>query len=543
MAIEKSPNVPPFISYCATLIPTVFDNSLSYYEALCALSKWLQDNLVTVVNNNAEVTEEYIKMTIDLKAYVDNYFENLDVQDEINNKLDEMVEGGQLQEIISEYLNSNALWCFDTVADMKLATNLRAGSYARTLGFYAVGDGGGALYKISDTGTANEMDVIAVDSLYANIVIPTVLIPEMLGAHADGTTDDYLHFVRALQISDVVKLSGKTYVLGTQLEVGEGKELSGLKDSLGYAKLNALNGLKIAGRRITVKNIELTGAGQSGYGLYCCGNNEGGSTDGANYFSQNIIKNMVISNYNYAIYFTAVVWNNTISNIRMNQNNYGIYSGATYYVMTTMFENVYFSGCKTYDVQMAKTSAKFNYCNFGISTYRCLQFTQGCNIQIDNSNFECDKYISGTGTLVEITGKNMTISNSAFKMCTANTISLFSTGSAVQNLELISNTYEGTSMGGASNAMVKIISDGITGAKYGCINIGNGNLDFPFNIENASRIPYGKYPYVRMNGLIQSYSDSDVTLANLAKGSLVWSYQTNVLKYYNGTALMTVTAS
>lgn len=543
MEIENTPPVPPFMRYCAMLIPTVFDNSLSYYEALCALTKWLQDNLVSVVNNNAEVTEKYILMTKELKSYVENYFANLDVQDEIDNKLDEMVEGGQLQEIISEYLNSNALWCFDTVADMKSATNLQAGSYAKTLGFHSANDGGGAIYKITDTGTANEMDVIAVNTLYANLVIPTILVPEMVGAYGDGTHDDYDYFVRALQLADRVGLNGKTYLLGTQLTVGDNKELSGLKDSLGYAKLSALNGLKIAGRWITVKNIELTGASQNGYGLYCCGDNEGGNTDGANYFSQNIVKNMIISNYNYAIYFNAVVWNNTISNIRMNQNNYGIYSGTTYYVMTTMFENVYFSGCKTYDVQMAKTSAKFNYCNFGISTYRCLQFTQGCNIQIDNANFECDKYITGTGSLIEITGKNMTISNSAFKMCAANTVNLFSTGAAVQNLELVSNTYESTSISGASNAMVKIIADGISGAKYGCINIGHGNNDFPFNIETANRIPYGKYPYVRMNGLVQSYTDSDLTLANLTKGDLVWSYQTDVLKYYDGTALKTITTA
>lgn len=102
MAIEKSPNVPPFVTYCAQLVPTVFDDSLSYYEALCALAKWMQDNLVDVVNNNAEVTEEYIQLTKDLKKYMDEYFDNLNIQTEINNKLDEMVEDGTLAEIINE---------------------------------------------------------------------------------------------------------------------------------------------------------------------------------------------------------------------------------------------------------------------------------------------------------------------------------------------------------------------------------------------------------------------------------------------------------
>ena len=107
MAIEKSSNVPPFVSYCATLIPTVFDNSLSYYEALSALAKWMQDNLVNVINNNAEVTEKYVALTEALKSYVENYFENLDVQDEINTKLDEMTADGTLEEIIGHYISEN----------------------------------------------------------------------------------------------------------------------------------------------------------------------------------------------------------------------------------------------------------------------------------------------------------------------------------------------------------------------------------------------------------------------------------------------------
>lgn len=107
MAIEKSNPVPPFVSYCATLIPTVFDNSLSYYEALSALAKWLQDNVVDVINNNATVTEEYAKLVEDLKSYVENYFTNLDVQDEINAKLDEMTADGTLEEIIGHYITND----------------------------------------------------------------------------------------------------------------------------------------------------------------------------------------------------------------------------------------------------------------------------------------------------------------------------------------------------------------------------------------------------------------------------------------------------
>lgn len=100
--IQKSKPVPPFVRYCSAIIPTMFDDSLSYYEALCALNNFLQTNVIEVINNNATVTDEYIQLTKDLKSYVENYFENLDVQEEINNKLDEMAEDGTLGNILRQ---------------------------------------------------------------------------------------------------------------------------------------------------------------------------------------------------------------------------------------------------------------------------------------------------------------------------------------------------------------------------------------------------------------------------------------------------------
>ena len=100
--IEKAPNVPAFVRFVASTIPMVFDDSMSYYEALANLVHYIQDT-VDVVNNNATVTEEYIQLTKDLKEYMDHYFDNLNVQNEINTKLDSMAEDGQLSEVFSEY--------------------------------------------------------------------------------------------------------------------------------------------------------------------------------------------------------------------------------------------------------------------------------------------------------------------------------------------------------------------------------------------------------------------------------------------------------
>lgn len=105
MGIKKAHNVPPFVRYCSAIIPTMFDDSLSYYEALCALNNFLQTNVIDTINNNATVTEEYIRLTNELKEFVENYFDNLDVQEEINNKLDEMAEDGSLIALVKQYID------------------------------------------------------------------------------------------------------------------------------------------------------------------------------------------------------------------------------------------------------------------------------------------------------------------------------------------------------------------------------------------------------------------------------------------------------
>lgn len=114
------------------------------------------------------VVEQYIKEFNDLHDYVHDYFDNLDVQEEINNKLDQMTEDGTLQEIIASYLDANVPWTFDTVEDMKSAENLTDGSFARTLGYSSNSDKGGATYKINETGVTGDIQLD--NGLYAHLV-------------------------------------------------------------------------------------------------------------------------------------------------------------------------------------------------------------------------------------------------------------------------------------------------------------------------------------------------------------------------------------
>ena len=93
----------PFRFWCQTVLPTVYDDSLSYYELLNKVVSVLNDvidNESTVENN---VTELY-NAFVELNTFVDTYFDDLDVTEEINNKLDTMAEDGTLARLLAEYV-------------------------------------------------------------------------------------------------------------------------------------------------------------------------------------------------------------------------------------------------------------------------------------------------------------------------------------------------------------------------------------------------------------------------------------------------------
>ena len=216
------------------IIPTSYKDSMSYYECLAWLCKFLEETVIPSVNENGEATQELQNLYIELNSYVTHYFETLDVQEEINNKLDEMVEDGTLPEIIADYLNSKAVFGFDTVADMKNSTNLINGSYAKTLGFYAKNDGGSALYKIrtiTNDDVVNEMNIISMNDtenqLIAELIIPDVINVKQLGAKGDNTTDDLsrLQAINDLYENKTIFIPDGTYLISNTLYISNNNSL------------------------------------------------------------------------------------------------------------------------------------------------------------------------------------------------------------------------------------------------------------------------------------------------------------------------------
>ena len=130
--VQKAGKTGLFTNYIFKAIPLAFDESLSYYECLCGLLNYLKNTVIPVLNNNADaivtlqnninefetninqemanfkqttnesiaIFEQSVNQTVQqLQNYVNNYFANLDVQDEINNKLDAMAEAGTLGDL------------------------------------------------------------------------------------------------------------------------------------------------------------------------------------------------------------------------------------------------------------------------------------------------------------------------------------------------------------------------------------------------------------------------------------------------------------
>lgn len=82
-------------------LPSSFVDSMSYYEMIAWLVDYIKNNVIPAVNNNAEAIKE-----------IQNWLETLDLQDEVNTKLEEMVESGELQEIIEAFITSEVRYKF-----------------------------------------------------------------------------------------------------------------------------------------------------------------------------------------------------------------------------------------------------------------------------------------------------------------------------------------------------------------------------------------------------------------------------------------------
>ena len=206
----------PFRVFCQKVIPLAFDESMSYLELLYSLLHYLKETVIPAVNNNADAVTELQNLYNELKSFVDNYFENLDIQEEINSKLDEMASSGQLADLVSQYLQSQAIIGFQTSNDLKNATNLGNNSIAKTLGDLTVNDGKGAFYKVRTRMNSDVPDGYNLISLDNTENLVAEIIPDYFRNNLQSQIDD---INEELENQDSIFL-GDSYAAGTTYEHG-----------------------------------------------------------------------------------------------------------------------------------------------------------------------------------------------------------------------------------------------------------------------------------------------------------------------------------
>lgn len=151
--------ISPFISCVVQNFPFIEESidGLTQYQLLCKIVEKL-NAVITQTNTQTENIEKLEEAFTTLKNYVDNYFNNLDIQSEINNKLDEMAISGELEAIIASYLNTQAVRGFSTLNDLKNATGLIVGAICQTSGKNTYKDGLGSLYRIRNITNEDTID-------------------------------------------------------------------------------------------------------------------------------------------------------------------------------------------------------------------------------------------------------------------------------------------------------------------------------------------------------------------------------------------------
>lgn len=154
-------------------------DALTDYELFCKMIGYMK-----------KMSKQFNDFQAKLDKY-ENYFNNLNVQDEIDNKLDEMYNDGLFATLVSEFLALQSTYVYDSVADMKLATNLANGCTTKTLGYNNINDGGSGEYIIRTKEESDTADDVFLIDLYDNTLIAELIIKNnMVNVKQSGLTGD-----------------------------------------------------------------------------------------------------------------------------------------------------------------------------------------------------------------------------------------------------------------------------------------------------------------------------------------------------------------
>lgn len=243
-------------------------DALTNWQLFCKLGKEI-NKIIDSQNSVGQEMENLSQAFINLQEYVDNYFDNLDVTTEVNNKLDEMAEDGTLAQIMTEYLNIKAILCFDNISSMKNASNVIEGSYLQTYGFYNLGDGGNAKYIVRTVRTADVIDDITIvaltnyENLVAELIIEDNINVKQFGCKGDGETNDSSNMVKAFTFANSLNkniyLPAGNYIVSSKLYVNSDLMIIGDNAEIVSSDLDETIVLQ-ENAKLTIKDIKISTA-------------------------------------------------------------------------------------------------------------------------------------------------------------------------------------------------------------------------------------------------------------------------------------------
>lgn len=266
-----------FRFWCQKVLPLVYDDSLSYYELLNKVVDYL-NNTISDVSNMEDNVSALLTAYEQLQDYVNDYFDNLDVQTEINNKLDEMASDGTFNELFDSVIEGTTAstvqaWLHDNISEVDETVLLDRSLTLDTAAAPAdlVGDLKSALGTLSNLNTDDKSSAVAAinevnnrflapvadavsdwlddhpeatttvqdgsltESKFTNELklktIKDYVTPQMFGAVANGTTDDTAAIQSAINAcatnGGIVFFPAGKYVI-TAIEVKKGVNLCGV---------------------------------------------------------------------------------------------------------------------------------------------------------------------------------------------------------------------------------------------------------------------------------------------------------------------------
>lgn len=168
-----------------------------------------------------------------------------------------------------EYLcNKVDMQEFETAQDMMDSNCLKVG-YAHTLGFYEVGDGGEAYYRVVANPTGDEpngMDVLKCRRCVAELLLQKIIMPEQFGGKGNGVFDNSEIFNRITNVlteNDTGEQYGNTFIVS-----GNGNSVYGITEitinEFSHLKDICFKAVTKTNRMITIIHLGIDGATNSG---------------------------------------------------------------------------------------------------------------------------------------------------------------------------------------------------------------------------------------------------------------------------------------